>query len=159
MNKKIIIDQPQCLRKSVVNVHKDLFDKKRQINMINQLYLDETFDGKKDMEKALKKKLQSYKSQDRRYKRYHASHFITLEQLKEKLVISKLKCHYCFQILVIMYHNVREENQWTLDRIDNDLEHTSSNTVIACLKCNIQRGRICNRKFLFTKQLRLIKKY
>ncbi len=159
MNKKIIIDKPQCLRKSVVNVHKDLFDIKRQINMINQLYLDETFNGKKDMEKALKKKLQSYKSQDQRYKRYHASNFITLEQLKEKLVISRLKCHYCFQRLVVMYHNVREESQWTLDRIDNDLEHTSSNTVIACLKCNIQRGRICNQKFLFTKQLRLIKKY
>ena len=72
---------------------------------------------------------------------------------------SKLKCHYCFQQLRIMYSAVRSESQWTLDRVDNDLEHTASNTVIACLKCNIQRGCLCKKKFKFTKQLRLIKKY
>ena len=82
-----------------------------------------------------------------------------MEELKEKLVVSKLKCHYCFQQLLLIYNIVREGSQWTLDRIDNDLEHTAINTVIACLKCNIQRGRICKKKFLFTKQLRLIKKY
>ena len=157
--KKIIINKTPILRKSMKNIDKDLFDIKKQVSMVNQLYLDETFEGKCEIEKALKKKLQSYKSQDQRRQRYLSSNFITMEELKEKLVVSKLKCHYCFQQLVIIYNNVREGSQWTLDRIDNDLEHTAINTVIACLKCNIQRGRICKKKFLFTKQLRLIKKY
>jgi hypothetical protein len=157
--KKIIINKTPILRKSMKNIDKDLFDIKKQVSMVNQLYLDETFKGKCEIKKAFQKKLQSYKSQDQRHNRYHSADFITLEELNEKLVISKLKCHYCFQHLLIMYNNIREESQWTLDRIDNNLEHTASNTVIACLKCNIQRGRLCNKKFLFTKQLRLIKKY
>ena len=157
--KKIIINKTPILRKSMKNIDKDLFDIKKQVSMVNQLYLDETFKGKYEIKKAFQKKLQSYKSQDQRHNRYHSADFITLEELNEKLVVSKLKCHYCFQHLLIMYNNIREESQWTLDRIDNNLEQTASNTVIACLKCNIQRGRLCNKKFLFTKQLRLIKKY
>jgi len=159
MNKKIIIGKSPSIRKSVVDLDKNMLDISRQVSMVNQLYLDEEFEGKCVMEKALKKKLQSYKSQDRRRERYHSESFITLAELKEKLVISKLKCHYCFQQLRVMYSVVRTESQWTLDRVDNDLEHTASNTVIACLKCNIQRGRLCEKKFKFTKQLRLIKKY
>jgi len=159
MNKKIIIGKPRSIRKSVVDLDKNMLDISKQVSMINQLYLDEEFEGKCAMEKALKKKLQSYKSQDKRQERYHSESFITLAELKEKLVVSKLKCHYCFQQLRIMYSAVRTESQWTLDRVDNDLEHTASNTVIACLKCNIQRGCLCKKKFKFTKQLRLIKKY
>lgn len=158
--KKIIIsNSSQSIKKSSININTELFDSKKQISMINQLYLDETFIGKEEVKKALKKKLQSYKSQDQRQKRYIKQDFITLDELKEKLVLSKLRCHYCYQALVIMYNHIREEKQWTLDRIDNNLEHTSKNTVIACLKCNIQRGRLCKNKFLFTKQFRLIKKY
>ena len=161
MNKKkiIICDSSHRERKSTKHMNEELFDSKKQISMINQLYLDEDFNGKMDVEKSLKKKLQSYKAQDQRQQRYSGADFITLDELKEKLVLSKLRCHYCFQTLVIMYNQIREEKQWTLDRTDNELEHTSKNTVIACLKCNIQRGRICDKKFLFTKQLRLIKKY
>ena len=125
--------------------------------MINQLYLDETFEGKCEIEKALKKKLQSYKSQDQRRQRHLSSNFITMEELKEKLVVSKLKCHYCFQQLLLIYNNVREGSQWTLDRIDNDLEHTAINTVIACLKCNLERRCRDSKKFLFGKQMKIIK--
>ena len=161
MNKKkiIICDSSHRERKSTKHMNEELFDSKKQISMTNQLYLDEDFNGKKDVENALKKKLLSYKAQDQRQQRYSEADFITLEELKEKLVLSKLRCHYCFQTLVIMYNKIRQEKQWTLDRTDNELEHTSKNTVVACLKCNIQRGRICDKKFLFTKQLRLIKKY
>ena len=57
-----------------------------------------------------------------------------------------------------MYENKREPLQWTLDRIDNDIGHSNDNTVICCLKCNLDRRCINDKKFKFTKQMRLIKK-
>ena len=56
-----------------------------------------------------------------------------------------------------MYENVREKKQWTLDRIDNDIGHTSDNVVICCLECNLKRGRLDDKKFKFTKQMKIIK--
>ena len=43
---------------------------------------------------------------------------------------------------------VRDEQQWTLDRIDNDKCHSDENTVISCLKCNLQR-RVKNSDDLY----------
>ena len=158
MNKKIIVEKKNKIRKDMSHIDKEICTK-NQISIINQLYLDEIFKGKKDVIRALKKKLSSYKTQDKKYQRYSKAAFITYEQLIEKLVLSKLKCTYCYCILQIIYQEVREERQWTLDRLENSIEHTNENTVISCLKCNIQRGRICDKKFLFTKQMRIIKKY
>ena len=53
----------------------------------------------------------------------------------------------------------REKEQWTLDRIDNNIGHTKDNVVISCLSCNIKRGVMDDAKFKFTKQLKIIKKY
>jgi hypothetical protein len=50
---------------------------------------------------------------------------------------------------------VRENKQWTLDRIDNNLGHNEDNVVIACLECNLKRRRTNQSKFLFTKQLKI----
>ena len=38
----------------------------------------------------------------------------------------------------------------SLDRIDNNLCHSNENTVIACLKCNLQRRCQDAKKFTFT---------
>ena len=57
----------------------------------------------------------------------------------------------------IKYNNYRDKQQWTLDRIDNDLGHNNENVKIACLECNLKRRRINMEKFLFTKQLNIIK--
>ena len=50
-----------------------------------------------------------------------------------------------------MYKNKREPLQWTLDRVDNDLGHTNANTIVACLKCNLERRRRSDKKFLMSK--------
>ena len=58
-----------------------------------------------------------------------------------------------------MYENVRESKQWTLDRIDNNIGHNKDNVVICCLECNLKRGTIDDKKFKFTKQMRIIKTF
>jgi hypothetical protein len=107
---------------------------------------------------ALKKKLASYKQQDIK-KHYHdTNNFITLENIIEKLVSCSMKCYYCNANTHILFKNVREESQWTLDRLNNYDEHSNANTIICCLKCNLQRRRKNSTKFKFSKQMNVIKK-
>ena len=102
-------------------------------------------------------KIQGYKGQDIKKDIHQPETLINLEQVLEKLVACHLQCVYCSKPVFILYKNVREPTQWTLDRIDNDLSHTAENTCIACLKCNLQRRLIDNDKFTFTKKLKLKK--
>ena len=59
----------------------------------------------------------------------------------------------------LFYKKVRDMEQWTLDRIDNNLPHQDDNVIVSCLKCNLQRRQQNKDKFLFTKQLKIIKNY
>jgi hypothetical protein len=129
-------------------------------NYINQLYLNEDFPEKNTIIKELKKKLQGYLSQDKKKNRvYDVKKYINLENLLEQLVTSKLHCHYCKLNIMLLYNNVREPKQWTLDRIDNNKPHNTDNVVIACLKCNLERRRRDDKKFLMSKQMKIMKKY
>ncbi len=138
------------------NKNKMLLDKNGQISILNKLLLEIKYDGDEYVKRELERKLISYEKQDIK-KEINSQDFITYHELIEKLVISKLKCHYCRNECLLMYDNVREKTQWTLDRIDNDLGHTALNTVICCLECNLKRGTLDNKKFKFTKQLRIKK--
>ena len=130
-----------------------LRDYKYQINLINKLYLGEDFSEKKYLLSELKNKINSYKQQDIKKDLHDITNLITLDNAIEKLMSCKLKCYYCNNKLLLFVEKVRDENQWTLDRLNNFDEHTNNNTIIACLKCNLQRRRKNSDKFLFTKQL------
>lgn len=105
----------------------------------------------------LNHKIQGYKGQDIKKEIHEQTFLITLEDVLEKLLGSQLTCCYCSKPIYILYKNVREPLQWTLDRIDNDLGHTKANTCISCLKCNLQRRMIDADKFTFTKKLKIQK--
>jgi len=154
--KKIIIQKREIEKKNLMS---ETIIQANQRNCMNQLFLDEQFDGRSEIERELKKKLNSYKTQDKKKKRFNIDLFISLFPLIEKLVISKLKCRYCKNDVVILYNHARYPKQWTLDRINNDLGHNADNVVIACLECNLKRRRINDKKFLFTKQMNIVKKY
>ena len=129
----------------------------KQIILLNQSYLEEKKDKTNLIYREINKKINGYKYQDVKKQIYNEKELITLEETMEKLVISKLKWHYCLQNTHILYTRNRDETQWTLDRIDNNLCHSNENTVIACLKCNLQRRCQDAKKFTFTKQLRIAK--
>tara|TARA_B110000858_G_C17795483_1_gene472195 strand:- start:1717 stop:2205 length:489 start_codon:yes stop_codon:yes gene_type:complete len=161
MEKKIIISKKKLGKKKNKqpwNNKEYLFDDKNHITIINQIFLDQQFEGNKCVKRELNKKIASYKQQDLKKKKYHSNDFIKINELIEKLVVSKLKCFYCRQKVLLLYDLIRDGTQWTLDRIDNNKQHTYENCVICCLKCNLQRRCLDDKKFLFTKQMRLIKK-
>jgi hypothetical protein len=84
--------------------------------------------------------------------------FVTLEYCFEELKKQKLLCCYCKCEMLYLYTMQREPRQWTLDRIDNDGEHTCNNVVFCCLECNLKRRCKSKNGFEFTKQLTIIRK-
>lgn len=153
------------LKKKVIEENKKskvwdekLLDKNNHISFVNMLFLNNCFDGKKELQRELMNKLSNYKQQDKRKKRYNSESFIKLEELLEKLVVTKLKCNYCKDQCLLFYKNVREQKMWTLDRIDNNIGHNKDNVVISCLACNLQKRRRGEEAFKFMKQMVITKK-
>ena len=161
---KLTIDKINNIKKGTMAKRielNDLSDEflsyERQVKSINQLFMDGECENMKLLKREIEKKITSYKTQDISKKIYNESSLISLSEAIEKLVCSKLKCHYCKESVLLFYKNVRDSKQWTLDRIDNDLCHSNENTLIACLHCNLQRRTRDMEKFLFTKQLKIKK--
>lgn len=111
----------------------------------------------KIMIKQIEKKINSYKQQDIDKKILNNEKLINLKCIIDKLIESDIKCYYCNCEMSILYKNVRDAKQWTVDRIDNNLGHNIDNIVLACLDCNLKRRCRSADKFLFTKQLNIIK--
>jgi hypothetical protein len=108
--------------------------------------------------RQIQKKINGYKSQDILKKIYSTEEFVSLSIVIQYLCDSEMKCYYCKEDIYILYDNVREPKQWSLERIYNNLGHNVNNVVISCLSCNLKRGCIYHERFLFTKQLNIIKK-
>lgn len=113
--------------------------------------------SKKLIIQQLEKKVSGYKQQDINKKIYDPIKFIELNNLIEKIVESKLQCYYCKCHMFLLYEIVRELKQWTLDRIDNNIGHNEENVVVCCLECNLKRRKMSQEKFMFQKNLTIIK--
>jgi len=155
MNSKIIIIKKDRIKKK--NIICPVLLKLSVPIILNKLYLNIAFRGDKEAKKHIRKKLNSYCMQDKKNDKYDREKIIVYEQLIEKMVGSKMKCYYCRCPLFLFYTTIREPSQWTLDRIDNTKGHNNDNVVIACLKCNLERRRRDDKKFLFSKQMKIIK--
>lgn len=158
MIKKINFTKKTEERKNSKNIINDVFNSDKHLEMLQKVKSHIVFDGDKDIIKSLKQKINSYKTQDKKKDRYDKETFIKYTELLDKLIESAMKCEYCECVTLLMYANKREPKQWTLDRIDNSIGHSNLNTIISCLKCNLERRCKNDEKFRFTKQMRLIKK-
>jgi hypothetical protein len=112
---------------------------------------------KKIMLQQIKQKIRSYKQQDVLKNMWNEANFVDINHVISKMIDSKLLCYYCKHQMCILYDVSREMKQWTIDRIDNDKGHNNDNYHLACLECNIKRRRQSDVKFLFTKQLKIVK--
>jgi len=167
-NNKIIDEKPEKpekIREKIVKFNKQnsldpsnnfilaMKQHSEQVKTINNLYMGSQFEERNFILSELKAKINSYKQQDIKKDYHEYANLITLDNVIEKLVSCKLKCYYCNKNMKLFFEKVRDEDQWTLDRINNYDEHSNENTIVCCLKCNLQRRRKNSDKFLFTKQL------
>ena len=157
LKKNIILEKNTTKNKKKWS--QDILNKKNHTKFVNMLYLEQDFSENKLIIKELKSKISSYRQQDIKKNRFNKDKIITLNELFEKLVISKLCCYYCKKQCLLIYENKREKLQWTLDRKNNDIGHYNNNVVISCLECNLQKRRRNEEHFKFAKQMNIIKKY
>jgi|UniRef100_A0A6C0AS80 hypothetical protein len=102
-------------------------------------------------------KINGYRSQDIEKELYTETSFVDSKSVLEIMVKCENQCYYCKNRVHILYEYVREPKQWTLERIDNKLGHNKTNVVIACLNCNLHRKTMHTERYLFTKQLNIVK--
>ena len=137
------------------------FEYLNQLQMVKNIFNNEFRHNDDDVSKIalqeINKKISGYKQQDRIKKRYDEPQFLTLESVIIKMVECELKCRYCRGEMDVIYDISRESRQWSVDRINNDQGHNLTNFHLACLECNLKRRRRTDEKFLFTKQLNIIK--
>ena len=128
-----------------------------QLKMIQDISNNKTDEVCKIAIQEISKKIYGYKQQDILKKRYDEKNFLTFESVIHKIIECELKCRYCTKEMNVLYDISREMTQWSVDRINNDLGHNIGNFHLACLECNLKRRRRTDEKFLFTKQLNIIK--
>ena len=161
MDKKICISgtNNRYMMKKATKEH--VVEKKRignvELNFTNQTDLI-TEEMNPAVEQQINRKISGYKQQDLKKGVYDDSQFINIGSVVNKMRETELKCYYCKVEMMILYETVREAKQWTVDRIDNDIGHNTGNYHLACLACNLKRRRTDDDKFLFTKQLSIVKK-
>ena len=143
-------------RKTNYDIEIDQVESITELHFKGELQL-ETNNHNKDIIHVLKQKYSSYKSQDKQSHKYDPAQHITYEQMIEKLYLSKLKCYYCNCDLSILYNKKRLKSQWTLERLDNNLGHYTSNTCISCLECNLKRRTDNYEYFKQSKQTKIVK--
>lgn len=135
-----------------------IYEHQTQRNSLNSLYMTDSCFHKDIIMKELQNKLRGYVQQDKQNTAYNVATRMKEYELIELLVGSKLLCNYCRCKVYILYKEIRQSDQWTLDRIDNAKDHSIGNCVIACYACNVQKKRMDDDKFRFTKQMKIIKK-
>ena len=156
-NKKIIN------KRKIVN--SELWEKNvENIEDINEVELIKNLKSEKQtnniqrlVHKNIVTKIQGYKNQDQKKKIYNEELFVNIDYVINLLDESKLLCNYCKKTTNLLYENVKQTNQWSLDRLDNKIGHNKGNVVISCLSCNIKRKTMHFKRFEFTKQLQIIK--
>ena len=137
-----------------------LFQFENQLDILVSLHNNgcKAFDNQSSVViQELERKINGYKQQDILKKVFEPIKMITLQNIIEELVKIECKCYYCHEPMLILYEHVRENKQWTVDRIDNDIGHYIDNYVFACLECNLKRRRTDTNKFLFTKNLNIVR--
>lgn len=101
----------------------------------------------------MRKKVQGYNRSD--LKRGRLKYYVRFEKfMEEELTLNqvgvliqksyarygKMVCYLCSREVFLDYTKKNQEDQFTLDRIDNKKSHRIDNVQICCLTCNILRS-------------------
>ena len=122
-----------------------------------QSLTNEENEGVTRIRQEINRKINGYKQQDVNRKLFDPNTLVKQKDVIEKLVECTLSCVFCSKQVVLLYDKARDMAQWSLDRIDNDVGHSASNTNVCCLKCNLERRRQNYDAFHWTKNLTISK--
>lgn len=133
-----------------------------QLNLLKTIYNKEAEEKVIDKHikmivSHIKAKICSYKQQDILKGKLLDDEFVSFNDVIDLLHNSQMKCHYCSCETYLLYEVVRENKQWSLDRINNEIGHNRNNLLIACLECNLKRRRTNKDAFFFTKNLQIVR--
>ena len=159
-NKEIVPKVPKKRVITSTNKWTQPIDPESQFQYIQQI-IDKKITNEKECTLILQQlgqKIGGYKAQDIHKNLYLEAEFVDVPWTLDLMKKCNNHCFYCKKTVHILYENVREPLQWTLERIDNDYGHNKNNVEIACLNCNLRRRTMYHERYLFTKELTLIKK-
>jgi len=142
------------------NLHEDQLRYDYQWELVREIY-ENNITHKEHCKLVLQQihgKINGYRSQDLEKKKFDESFFCDEESIIESMIQCQNVCYYCKGRMVVLYEYVREPRQWTLDRLDNKFGHNKGNVVIACLQCNLRRKTMHHDRYVFTKEIAIIKK-
>ena len=155
--RKRIITETNKWQDYFVNKETD-FNKDIQLQLLSSLQNSVDSDKKIHfLREQIRQKIYNYYSQDMKKQLYNPENFITLEYVLQKLKDCQLDCFYCREPVFLWYEIAREPKQWTVERIDNKIGHDIGNIEIACLSCNLKRRCMYHERYVFTKQMRIVK--
>ena len=155
--KKLTQERQIMKKKDADKIEKQYFNHTNQVEYLSNAITNATLLEEHIYKVQIKHKISNYKQQDLLKKIYDETKFISFVEVIELLHTCKLNCFYCQQNVFILYELIRENKQWTLDRIDNDKGHNKDNVVISCLECNLQRKKTAKDSFFFQKNFKIIR--
>ena len=133
-----------------------------QTRIISNLYNNCVADEEKELATIISQqighKIYGYKAQDLEKGLYCAEKFVDFPKILEMFADCSMACFYCKNPVLVLYEYVREPKQWTVERIDNHFGHNKDNIAIACLNCNLHRRTMYHERYMFTKNLNIVKK-
>ena len=110
-----------------------LINIENQMDFLIKINSNKEFVERNNITTEINNKINSYKHQDIKKNRHDEKKLITFSETVNKMIDCSMNCHYCKKQCLLMYEKVRDNKQWTLDRINNDIGHFKNNVVICCL--------------------------
>lgn len=157
IEKEKTIKQKEKAKRKITTTDKWNFTKD-ELNFENHHDILNDSSKTKFINQQIKNKLSSYRSQDMEKGILDVEKFSDLSHVLHAMEECKMKCFYCKESVSLLYENVREPKQWTLERIDNKMGHNNDNVEIACLSCNLRRRTMHHERYILTKQMQKIVK-
>lgn len=102
----------------------------------------------------IQQKINGYHSQDIEKSLFDSTKFVDYEYVIRLLHDCNLLCYYCKKPTQLIYSIVRDNKQWTLERLNNHYGHNKDNVVVSCLHCNIHRKTANSEHYVFSKRLK-----
>ena len=162
-NKKVELEHPEKIIKKRIITQTDKWitqlSNSEQYECVQGLQINRQQEDKasKLILQQIQQKINGYRGQDIEKDILDESQLINTQQVLDLMVKTENICYYCKKKVAVLYENVREPTQWTLDRIDNKQGHNHNNVLLACLNCNLRRRTMYTERYVFTKQLNIVK--